>query len=161
MQQQISVIKYNEKFKADFARLNYEWLDKYFYVEEYDKEVLSNPKKYILNKGGQILFAIYDNKVVGTLALINRESEGFELSKMAVTEKYQGLKIGQKLMDKVIKEAELMGINQLILESNTILEAAINLYKKVGFKEIQMDEKSQYDRSNIKMELKVTPNKNR
>ncbi len=157
--QQVNIIKYDNKYKVDFARLNFEWLNKYFYVEEYDKKVLNNPEQYIIKGGGIILFAIVNNKVVGTLALINRKDEGFELSKMAVTEEFRGLKIGQKLMDKTIKIALDMGIKKLILESNTTLEAAIKLYKKVGFKKIPLDEKSPYHRSNIKMELDLTNRK--
>jgi ribosomal protein S18 acetylase RimI-like enzyme len=36
------------------------------------------------------------------------------------------------------------------------LVPAIELYKKVGFKEISLEEKSHYERSNIKMLLEIS-----
>lgn len=149
----VEIVEYEEKYASDFARLNFEWLEKYFYIEDYDRKVLTNPQKYILEEGGYILFAKYDQKVVGTVALIKREEQVFELSKMAVTEAFQGLKIGQKLMYASIHFSAQKGISRLYLESNTKLKPAIRLYKKVGFREIPIAANSPYERSNINMEL--------
>ena len=91
MNKSISIIGYNQKYAKDFRDLNIDWLKKFFYVEPYDKEVLGNPQTYILDKGGYIFFAKLENQIVGTVALINDE-ECYELSKMAVSPKYQGLK---------------------------------------------------------------------
>ena len=40
--------------------------------------------------------------------------------------------------------------------SNTVLENAIRLYRRLGFKEIPL-EKGNYERSNIKMEIEIEP----
>ena len=92
--------------------MNIEWLEKYFYVEEHDREVLNNAKTHIIDKGGYIFFALYKGEVAGTFALMNEE-EGYELSKMAVSPKFQGLKIGQQLMQYSIHFARnnRMGVN--------------------------------------------------
>ena len=45
--------------------------------------------------------------------------------------------------------------SRLFLDSNTVLEPAIRLYRKVGFKEIPVPEDSPYERCNIRMELKI------
>lgn len=152
---QISIIDFQDQYAEDFAQLNFDWLKKYFYIEEYDKEVLSKPQKYILDKGGYIFFALVNNKVAGTVALINRDDEGYELSKMAVTEEFQGMRIGQKLMYKCIHFAGEQGFHRLFLDSNTILTPAITLYNKVGFKEIPVPKESPYERCNIRMELMI------
>jgi len=149
----IEIVTFNEQYVPEFGQLNFEWLEKYFYIEPYDKEVLTNPKKYILTDGGQILFALIEGKVVGTVALINRGEGIFELSKMAVTEDYQGMRIGQKLMYACIDYAGRQGFSRLFLDSNTKLTPAIKLYSKVGFKEIPVPEDSPYERCNIRMEL--------
>ncbi|NQV78830.1 MAG: GNAT family N-acetyltransferase [Lutibacter sp.] len=149
----VNIIDFNENHAYDFAQLNFEWLENYFYIEEYDKKVLSNPKKYILDEGGHILVALIEEKVVGTVALLKRENGIFELSKMAVTEKYQGLRIGQKLMYACIDYAGRIGANRLFLDSNTKLIPAITLYRKVGFKEIPVPTDTPYERCNIRMEL--------
>ncbi|MBE0424495.1 MAG: GNAT family N-acetyltransferase [Lutibacter sp.] len=152
-QLKVTIIGFEEKFTNDFTQLNFEWLEKYFYIEEYDKKVLLNPQKYILDDGGHILFALIDEKVVGTVALIKRENDVFELSKMAVTEDYQGFRVGQKLMYACIDFAGRKGIKRLFLDSNTKLTPAITLYNKVGFREIPVPKDTPYERCNIRMEL--------
>ncbi len=151
----VEIVEYKEQFAADFAQLNFEWLEKYFYIEEYDREVLTNPKHYILDKSGQIYMALVDDKVVGTVALIYREGGVYELSKMAVSPNYQGLRIGQKLMYYCINKAAEMGLDRLFLDSNTKLTPAITLYHKVGFKEIPVPKDTPYERCNIRMELLI------
>ena len=152
-QLKVDIISFDEKYANNFAQLNFEWLEKYFYIEDYDREVLTNPKKCILNDGGQILFALVEGKVVGTVALIKREEGVFELSKMAVTAGYQGLKIGQKLMYACIDYAGQNGVKRLFLDSNRKLTPALALYKKVGFKEIPTPKDTPYERCDIRMEL--------
>ena len=154
MKNKITIIPFNEELSNHFRDLNIAWLEKYFFVEDHDWEVLENAKKYIINKGGYIFFALYNNKVVGTVALTN-EKEGYELSKMAVLPKYQGLKIGQLLMQHCIDFAISNRWDKLLLYSNTVLENAIYIYKKYGFKEVELEPDSPYLRSNIKMVLKL------
>lgn len=150
---EVNILEYESKLAKDFETLNYEWLEKYFYVEDYDKKLLGNPEKYILNSGGQILFAQVDTKIVGTVALIKRDAGVYELSKMAVTEEYKGLRIGQKLMYACIDYAGQHGVKRLFLDSNRTLIPALNLYNKVGFKEMEEKVETPYKRSDIRMEL--------
>lgn len=150
----LEIIPFNQKYSKDFCNLNVEWLQKYFYVEPYDKEVLSNPKEYIIDHGGFIFFVKNKNKVVGTVALINQKTF-FELSKMAITPEYQGLKIGHQLIKHCINFAKKQHWKSITLYSNRRLIPAINLYKKVGFIEVSLEENAHYERSNIKMMLKL------
>ena len=152
-QVKVNIIPFNKQYAPDFTKLNFEWLEKYFYIEEYDREVLLHPKKHILDDGGQILFALIDGKAVGTVALIKRGEGVFELSKMAVTQNYKGMKIGQKLMYACIDYAGKQGVKVLFLDSNRKLTPAIALYNKVGFKEIPVPKGTPYKRCDIRMEL--------
>ncbi len=149
----IEIIDFEPKYRDDFKNLNVEWLEKYFEVEPYDKEVLSNPEKYILEKGGKIFFAKLEDKIIGTVALMPKNSS-FELTKMAVTDKIQSKGIGSLLMQKCIDEAKNLDLKEIFLFSNTKLDKAINLYKKVGFLEEHFDS-SDYKRANIYMTLKL------
>ncbi|OUS01096.1 GNAT family N-acetyltransferase [Flavobacteriales bacterium 33_180_T64] len=147
---------YKKEYKNHFYDLNIEWLKTYFYVEDYDHEVLSDPEKYIINKGGYIFFAKYKGSVVGTVALMPiNESRVFELTKMAVSPNFRGLKIGQKLMQHCIDFSKTQHSKSLLLYSNTKLENAIYIYRKYGFIEIPVETNSPYKRSDIKMELKL------
>ena len=152
MKNKIIIIPFREELSNHFRDLNIDWLEKYFFVEDHDKEVLENAKACILDKGGYIFFALHNNKVVGTVALMN-ENEGFELSKMAVSPQYQGLKIGQHLMQYCIDFAKAKDWDKLLIYSNTVLENAIYIYKKYGFREVELEADSPYLRSNIKMVL--------
>ena len=150
----VEIIPFEEKYAHHFYDLNVAWLEKYFYVEPYDKKILSNPKEYIIDSGGYIFFAIYNNEIVGVVSFINQKTF-FELSKMAVLPKYRGLKIGQKLVEYCITFARNKQWENIILYSSTKLVPAITLYKKMGFKEIPLEENSHYDRSDIKMLLEL------
>lgn len=151
---EVSIVNFKPEYANSFYELNIEWLKTYFYVEPYDEEVLSKPEHYIINKGGYIFFTLLNNKVVGTVALMPLKNEpGFELTKMAVSPKHRGHKIGQKLMQHCIDFAKKEQFDRLILYSNTILENAIYIYRKYGFVELPLEENSPYVRSNIKMEV--------
>lgn len=66
-------IAYEPKRQESFLALNVEWLSDMFVVEDYDYEVLSNPEKHILSKGGNIWLAQdADGEIVGTEALMER-----------------------------------------------------------------------------------------
>jgi len=73
---------------------------------------------------------------------------------MAVTAKARGKGIGWLLGQKAINKARELGAKRVFLESNTILEPAINLYRKLGFRKI-VGHPSPYERCNIQMELKL------
>lgn len=152
----LKIISFKTQYSADFYNLNIEWLKAFFVVEPYDEEVLSNPYKYIVNKGGHIFFAKLNEAIVGTVALMPTKEAGvFELTKMAVSPNHRGFKIGQKLMQHCIDFAKDHKFNSLILYSNTKLENAIYIYRKYGFIEIPVELNSPYIRSDIKMEFKL------
>ncbi len=150
----INIISYQPEFAPSFYDLNIEWLKTFFYVEPYDEEVLSNPQKYILDKGGHIFFAKLDNQIIGTVALMpTKVNSVVELTKMAVSPSYRGLNIGQQLMQYCINYSKENGINSIILYSSRKLENAIYIYRKFGFIEIPVEKNCPYKRCNIKMQL--------
>ena len=136
----IKIINYRGEYAKHFYDLNIEWLKTFFYVEPYDEEVLSQPEHYIIDKGGYIFFALKDHKVVGTVALMpTQEKHLLELTKMAVLPEERGQKIGQHLLEYCIDFAKSKELNALLLYSNTKLENAIYLYRKFGFKELELE----------------------
>ena len=154
LKQEIEIIPFEDEYSKYFYDLNAEWLKKYFYIESYDEKVLSNPREFVLNPGGFIFFAKCNSEIVGVISLINQKTY-FELSKMAVSPKYQGLKIGQELIDFCIAFAKNKQWKSITLYSHRSLKAAINLYKKVGFKEIEVEKDAHYKRADIKMRLNL------
>ena len=152
----LRIIDFEKKYAKHFYDLNIQWLKNHFYVEPFDEEVLSHPSKYIIDKGGFIFFAKQNDNVVGTVALMpTKEKSILELTKMAVLPEKRGQKIGQQLLQHCIDFAKSKNLKALMLYSNTKLENAIHLYRKYGFKELDLEKDSPYERSNIKMLLEL------
>jgi GNAT superfamily N-acetyltransferase/DNA-binding MarR family transcriptional regulator len=149
----VDIIPFEPRYRDDFKRLNVEWLEKYFYVEAIDHEVLSRPEEVILKPGGCILLARHQEQIVGTCALIKAGRGRVELSKMAVTERCQGLGIGRRLLAAAIAQFKKMGAKQLFLESNSKLERALALYQANGFRHAPRPKRdaSHYSRSDVYM----------
>ncbi|CAM3443612.1 bifunctional helix-turn-helix transcriptional regulator/GNAT family N-acetyltransferase [Flavobacterium chungbukense] len=150
----VEIVEYDSKHKEAFKSLNVEWISTYFEMEESDYKALDNPEEYIINKGGKILVALYENEPVGVCALIktNVADYDFEMAKMAVSPKAQGKSIGWLLGNAIVEKARELGADKIYLESNTILKPAINLYYKLGFEKVfGLD--TPYKRCNIQMEL--------
>jgi DNA-binding MarR family transcriptional regulator/predicted GNAT family N-acyltransferase len=152
--QQIEIVDYSPQFHEDFKRLNYEWIEKYFKLEESDHQSLNYPDDKILKPGGHIYIALSNDEVVGTCALVKIDDDTYELAKMAVTEKAQGKGIGWLLGHNIIQKARELGAKTIFLESNTVLEPAIKLYQKLGFQRV-VRPPSPYERCNIQMELRL------
>ena len=151
MKSKVNIVPYSAHYGDAFRKLNVEWLEKHFFVEPKDTELLSDPQTSILDNGGYIFYAEYDGEIVGTFALIHDENDCYELGKMAVTEKTQGLGIGNVMLQHCIDFAVSIGAKKIVLLSNTKLSSAIHLYKKYGFVEVPLGN-NPYARSNIKME---------
>lgn len=149
----MEIIQFEPKYTKDFKKLNIAWLEKFFWVEPHDEEVLGKPEEYIIRPGGNIFFVKAGEQIIGTVALMKIEEEVFELTKMAVTPHAQGKKIGQKLMAHTLDYARKQGWKKVIIYSNRKLENAIYIYKKMGFEEIPIEENNPYARGDIKMEL--------
>jgi GNAT superfamily N-acetyltransferase len=147
----LEIVYYKSAHQSAFEKLNRNWIEKYFWMEAIDEQVLQHPETHILNNGGAILMALYQQEVAGTVALKYVEPGVFEFTKMAVEESHQGKKIGEALALTAIQTAKERGAKKIILYSNTKLHKAIMLYRKLGFKEVALD--GPYKRSDIKMEL--------
>ncbi|NZA25682.1 bifunctional helix-turn-helix transcriptional regulator/GNAT family N-acetyltransferase [Luteimonas sp. SJ-92] len=150
--EQVRIVPYAPQWGADFYRLNAEWLAKYYQIEPIDHAVLSEPEKHILEPGGAILIALVGDEAVGTCALLVDAPGVYELTKMAVTERHQGLGIGRRLMEAAIAEFERLGGRELFLESQKRLQPALRLYESVGF-ELQPGVKpgTHYQRADVYM----------
>ena len=126
----ITIKNYESKFDIDFFDLNKAWLEESWILEESDKKDLLNPKK-IINNGGQIFFAVYNQITIGTVAMIKSSNNIF------------------------VDFANQNNAKEIFLISNDSLKIARNLYDKYGFIEVVLDS-PKYDRGNVKMVLKIT-----
>ncbi|MCB1555149.1 MAG: bifunctional helix-turn-helix transcriptional regulator/GNAT family N-acetyltransferase [Xanthomonadales bacterium] len=148
----VRIVPYAPALREAFYRINAEWLNRYYCIEEIDHRVLTQPEEHILRGGGLILFALLDDEAVGTCALLQESPGVYELTKMAVTERCQGLGIGRKLLEAVIERFHELGGSQLFLESHGRLQAALHLYESLGFvHQPHRRPDSHYQRSDVYM----------
>ena len=150
----ISINGFNKKYSKQFFLLNKAWIEESWHLEDSDKKDLLNPERIVEN-GGQIFFALDNQSVIGTVAMIKSSDDRFELAKMTVKEGFRGKGIANMLMDECIKFAKQNSSSEIFLISNDSLTVARNLYDKYGFKEVELDSQK-YDRGNVKMSLKIT-----
>lgn len=152
----IRIVTYRDEFQPAFESLNLDWIEEHFWVEDIDRQVLSDPKGMVVDHGGEVFFAVEDDVAVGTCALIQHDDRIYELSKMAVHPSARGRGLGNLLMDAIIGWAREHHAKQIFLESNTVLGIAIKLYEKYGFETTRLGEGDEYERSNIRMTLELS-----
>lgn len=120
--------------------------------EIYQQSVLDNPKGFVQDfsfhgeigattkeyvaQGGETLVACQDNEVLGFGALKPLKNGTTELCKLHVNKCYQKQGVGQKLSKRLISRAKELGFKKVELHVTATQKAAIKLYQKLGFKQI-------------------------
>lgn len=161
----VEIIDFAPRYRHHFERLNREWITRYFTLEPVDQALISDPEGQILQKGGAVLFARLDGRIIGTCGLKKHGEREFELVKMAVSEAAQGRGAGRLLLEAAIERAGTLGADTLFLWTSSRLEPALALYRKLGFQQVEPPESSAYERGDVYMELalqaekKETPSK--
>lgn len=153
---------YSPDYAEDFARLNYQWIEHYFRIEDEDRAALDHPEAYAIEPGGEIFFLLIDEQVVGTAAMVPKAFHAsggvarFELAKMAVDPSLQGRGLGKGLLAHAIDYARDQGANEVVLSTNDILTPALTVYRDAGFVAQPAAQDERYERSNLFMVLTVT-----
>lgn len=148
----IEIVDYNDSYDKAVREISLAWLKKYDLLEDVDLVMLENLREKIVDRGGHVYVALYDNKPAGTISLMPAENNAFEILKYGVSENFRRLGIGQALMQHVIKVSKFAGKSKIILCTNHQLSAAIRIYEQFGFILVPYG-KTEYEMSDMKMEL--------
>jgi putative acetyltransferase len=148
----IEVVPFADEYQSVFRSLNEEWLNKYHLKEDHDIVILNNPRKMILESGGEIFLAKCEDRIVGSAALMKEHDGVYELVKMSVAPDFRSRGIGNILLQRCIEKAKELRAEKIILFSNHQLKSALRLYEKFGFAYIPV-ENSPFLTADIKMEL--------
>lgn len=151
----LKIVPFNKDYKPAFEFLNRAWIEEYFVIEEEDLKTLQNPESYVLEKGGEVFFAILDGEVVGTAAMIQTDKGIYELAKMAVARQFQGLGIGKKLLKRCVDFSKEREATEIFLITNDSLKPALSLYLSFGFVLNDQNDDNRYERGNTKMNLLI------
>jgi DNA-binding MarR family transcriptional regulator/GNAT superfamily N-acetyltransferase len=150
--QPLEIVPYAPQWRDDFYRLNAQWLERHFRIEDIDRTVLGDPERYILQPGGAIFFARLGGEIIGTCALLQESPGVFELTKMGVDETFRGMGTGKRLLDATIAEFHRRGGATLFLESNSALKPALRMYEQAGFRlQPNIRPGSHYERADVYM----------
>lgn len=147
------LVTWEPAFASEFERLNREWLEEYFHVEEKDLAVFRDPQGTIREGGGEIFFIEEGDRLVGTVAVIREADGAMELAKMAVAGEARGRGYGEWLVRTVVSYARSHGAPRLFLLSDEKLRDALRLYERVGFVRKPFPGHTGYDRGDVFMEF--------
>jgi putative acetyltransferase len=146
---------YREKYRSDFERLNRDWIETFFVLEDADREIFRDPEAAVIAPGGQIFFVIDEGGVQGTCAVLPHEPGIFEIAKMAVSPGARGRGYGDLLMEASVEFARRAGAQRVVIVSNTVLAPAIRLYQKHGFVQRPLEPHERFARANIRLEREL------
>ncbi|MEP6686956.1 MAG: GNAT family N-acetyltransferase [Gemmatimonadales bacterium] len=151
------VVPYQERWRSAFERLNREWIEAYFTLEDADRATFADPAGKIVAPGGQIFFVVEGEEVLGTCAVLAHSAEVHEIAKMAVAPEARGRGIGDLLMDACVGFSRAAGAREVVIVSNTKLQPAIRLYQKHEFVRVPFENDGRYVRADIKLVRQLTP----
>lgn len=110
-------------------------------VNEYDQPDILNIMEEYFNVGGYFWVAKENDKVLGSIGLMNYGNGVAILKKFFVYEAYRGAPhhLGKKLYDKFLEYANEIGIKTIILDTPKNTERAHRFYEKAGFEKINKE----------------------
>ena len=128
---------YQEKYKAEIAQLilNIQQNEFNVPVTISDQPDLLDIENFYFRKDGNFWVAVENERVIGTIALIDMGNRQSALRKMFVHKDYRGKEkgIGQLLLNTLIGWCRQKDINEVYLGTVEQLHAAKRVYMKNGF----------------------------
>ena len=115
----------NEEFRIPITR-------------EQQPDLSEIPKYYQVNNGG-FWIARLNEKIIGTIALLDIGNNKGALRKMFVDKNYRGKEfgVGQKLLNSLVAWARQKGVTEIFLGTTEKFIGAQRFYEKNGFIELQ------------------------
>jgi ribosomal protein S18 acetylase RimI-like enzyme len=153
----VEIATWRPELRGEFDRLNRVWLEAYGLLEEPDLAYLERPEESILAPGGEIFFALSSEGVLGTCAALRLSATVVELAKLGVAPSARNRGVGRMLCEAVIELARRSGASRVVLTSNHQLEAALRLYRALGFRDAPFPDDNPYATADVYMALELAP----
>jgi len=93
--------------------------------------------QYIARGGGFDVVANADGEVIGSVGLYPVDASTCELRKMYLKAEARGHGVGKRLLEHALRRAHELGFSRVTLETASVLEEAIRLYERYGFRRYQ------------------------
>jgi len=119
-------------FRSAFAEAGFQ-----FDLTTKDQDLNSIPDIYQKTGGNfWIMQGQSESQIVGAIGLRRLDANTMELKRFFVLRKLHGNRIGAKLLSRALDYARLANCKFVRLDTTSKSQAAIHLFKKVGFEEI-------------------------
>ncbi|MGX5538629.1 GNAT family N-acetyltransferase [Bacillus cereus] len=144
MNEKIHIVPYESKFQEEVVNLIVHIQQKEYNVpitKEEQPDLLEIETFYQRNHGN-FWVATYDDKVVGTVALLDIENQQVALRKMFVKKEFRGKEWGasHKLLQTAISWAENKKLKDIYLGTTVKFLAAHRFYEKNNFRSVSINE---------------------
>ena len=110
--------------------------------DETDADLRDIEASYIHRGGTFDVLVSTSGQIVGTIGLYPVSKSMCELRKMYLDKSFRGQGHGRRLLDHALARAKKIGFTRVTLETANVLQAAIALYERYGFKPYNPDHKS-------------------
>ncbi len=108
---------------------------KYLEIQDYDAEIRDLTQKYG-GERGRLYLALADGKPAGCIALHPLDEVRCEMKRLYVRPAYRRSGLGRQLAELILRDAEEAGFREILLDTLPQLEAALKMYRDLGFEEI-------------------------
>ncbi len=107
-----------------------------FDLGDKDSDLTKIEQMYQCDGGGFWLLIEESGDVIGCIALRKLGRESLELKRFFVSKSHQGHGCGARLLGSAISHAATSGCKRIRLDTSSLSQAALHLFKKFGFYEI-------------------------
>lgn len=107
----------------------------YLDIQNYDEELQHLEIKYGMPYG-RLYLAFCDGEAAGCIGLKKIDEKNCEMKRLYVRPQFRGRRIGNLLVERIIRDAKEAGYLHMLLDTFPFLERAVHLYRNYGFYEI-------------------------
>jgi len=140
----MKIIPYSPEYSKEIISLilSIQQVEFEILVTSEDQPDLQDIPKFYQHGNGNFWIALAEEKVVGTIGLLDIGNHQAALRKMFVKSAYRGSShtVAKQLLDELLRWSNIHGIRKIFLGTTAKFLAAHRFYEKNGFQEVERSE---------------------